>query len=62
MGRGDVSSQVTWDQGGQVSTTQKEGFQVSKGGISKGNWQEGLARGCALTQYCRSVCMYHNIV
>ncbi len=30
-------------------TTQKEGFQVSKGGISKGNWRKGLSRGCALT-------------
>jgi hypothetical protein len=29
-GEGEVSSRVTWDQGGQDSTTQKEGFQVSK--------------------------------
>jgi hypothetical protein len=39
MGR-EFSSRATWDQGGQDSTTQKEGFQVSKRefarGISKG--------------------------
>ncbi len=39
-GEGEVSSQATWDQGGQDSTTRKEGFQVSKRelarGISKG--------------------------
>ncbi len=44
-GEREVSSRVTWDQGGQDSTTQKEGFQVSKGGIGEGNWQRGLARG-----------------
>ncbi len=29
-GEGEVSSRVTWDQGGQDSTTRKEGFQVSE--------------------------------
>jgi hypothetical protein len=28
---GEVSSRATWGQGGRDSTTQKEGFQVSKG-------------------------------
>jgi hypothetical protein len=35
-GEGEVSSQVTWDQDGQDSTTQKEGFQVSKGELARG--------------------------
>jgi hypothetical protein len=29
---GEVSSRATWGQGGRDCTTQKEGFQVSKGG------------------------------
>jgi hypothetical protein len=29
--KGEVSSRVTWDQGGQDCITPKEGFQVSKG-------------------------------
>jgi hypothetical protein len=52
-GEGEVSLRATWDQGGQDSTTQQEGFQISKRelarGIGKRDWQEGLARGCALT-------------
>jgi hypothetical protein len=28
--------QVTWDQGGRDSTTQKEGFQGSKGELARG--------------------------
>ncbi len=35
-GEGEVSSRVTWDQGGQDSTTQKEGFQVSKRDLARG--------------------------
>jgi hypothetical protein len=40
-GEGEVSSRVTWDQGGQDSTTQKEGFQVSK----RESWQRGISKG-----------------
>jgi hypothetical protein len=40
-GEGEVSSRVTWDQGGQDSTTQKEGFQVSK----RESWQKGISMG-----------------
>jgi hypothetical protein len=41
-GEGEVSSRVTWDQGGQDRTTSKEGFQVSKRDLRKrGNWQKG---------------------
>ncbi len=29
--KGEVSSRVTWDQGGRDRITPKEGFQVSKG-------------------------------
>ncbi len=39
---GEVSSRPTWGQGGRDCTTQKEGFQVSKGGLKrelKGNQQ-----------------------
>ncbi len=35
-GEGEVSSRVTWDRGGQDSTTQKEGFQVSKRELTRG--------------------------
>jgi hypothetical protein len=35
-GEGEFSSQVTWDQVGQDSTTQKEGFQVSKRELARG--------------------------
>jgi hypothetical protein len=35
-GKGEVSSRVTWDQGGQDSTTQKEVFQVSKRELARG--------------------------
>jgi hypothetical protein len=35
-GEKEVSSRVTWDQGGQDSSTQKEGFQVSKRGEKRG--------------------------
>ncbi len=42
-GEGGVSLQATWDKGGQDSTTQEEGFQVSKRelarGIGKGDLQ-----------------------
>jgi hypothetical protein len=40
---GKVSSRATWGQGGQDRTTQREGFQVSKG-ESKGN-QRGASKG-----------------
>jgi hypothetical protein len=40
-GCGGVSLQAIWDQGGQDSTTQEEGFQVSKRELAKGN-KEGL--------------------
>ncbi len=40
-GEGEVSSRVTWDQGWQDSTTQKEGFQVSK----REGWQKGISKG-----------------
>jgi hypothetical protein len=56
-GEGNVSSRVSWDQGAQDSTTQKEEFQVSKRGISK-----GTNKGLRLDLMLRSVCMYHNIV
>jgi hypothetical protein len=36
---GEVSSRATWGQGGRDHTTQKEGFQVSKGGL-KGELKE----------------------
>jgi hypothetical protein len=36
-GEGGVSLQATCDQGGQDSTTQEEGFQVSKRELAKGN-------------------------
>jgi hypothetical protein len=39
-GEGEVSSRATWDQGGQDSTTRKEGFQVSKKGIKRGTNRE----------------------
>jgi hypothetical protein len=43
---GEVSLQATWDQGGRDCTTQKEGFQVSKGNLRKGkNWQGEMAKG-----------------
>ncbi len=48
-GEGEVSSRVTWNQGGQDSTTQKEGFQVSKGGIGKRKSARGVKRECAIT-------------
>jgi hypothetical protein len=35
-GEGGVSLQATLDQCGQDSTTQKEGFQVSKGELARG--------------------------
>jgi hypothetical protein len=44
-GEGEVSSQATWDQGGQDRTTQKEGFQVSKRDLRKGrDWQWKIAK------------------
>jgi hypothetical protein len=60
-GEGEVSSRVTWDQGGQDSTTQKEGFQVSKGeltrGVSKGLRLTNIANLC--TVY---ICTYIYII
>ncbi len=35
-GEGEVSSRETWDQGGKDSTTQEEGFQVSKRELARG--------------------------
>jgi hypothetical protein len=49
-GEGKVSSRVTWDQGGQDSTTQKEGFQVSKREVGKGESARGVKRKCAITE------------
>ncbi len=41
---GEVSSRATWDRGGQDSTTQKEGFQVSKRELARGIGKGELAR------------------
>ncbi len=61
-GEGEVSSRVTLDRGGQDSTTQKEGFQVSKGG----NWQRESARGvkreCSITETAKPIHVYHIII
>jgi hypothetical protein len=40
-GKGEVSSRVTWGQGGQDRITPKEGFQVSKREMEgvKGKWK-----------------------
>jgi hypothetical protein len=35
-GEGEFSLRATWDQGGQDSTTEKEGFQVSKRELARG--------------------------
>jgi hypothetical protein len=51
-GEGEVSSRVTWDQGGQDSTTRKEGFQVSKRELAR-----GVARGCAFINIA-NLCVY----
>jgi hypothetical protein len=48
-GEGEVSLRATWDQGGQDSTTQKEGFQVSKGKGDKGESARGIKGECAIT-------------
>jgi hypothetical protein len=42
-GKGEVSSRVTWGQGGQDRITPKEGFQVSKSERKESNRE--LARG-----------------
>jgi hypothetical protein len=56
-GEGEVSSRVTRDQGGQDSTMQKEGFQVSKRGTnretSKGSKKEELRHNLTLPIYVR---------
>ncbi len=44
-----VSLRATWDQGGRDRATQKEGFQVSKGELAKGNQQRGIKKDCAIT-------------
>jgi hypothetical protein len=52
-GEGEVSLRANWDQGGQDSTTQEEGFQVSKRElarvIGKGKPARGIKRDCAIT-------------
>ncbi len=56
--KGEVSLQATQDQGGRDRTTQKEGFQVSKGELAEGNQQgekEGLRCDIALLIY---ICVY----
>ena len=60
-GKGEVSLQVTWGEGGQDRFTPKEGFQVSKREW-KGSNRE-LARGvkqgdCAITCVVKSVYVY----
>ncbi len=42
FGEGEVGSRATWGQGGRDRTTQREGFQVSERGISKGSKRGGL--------------------
>ncbi len=57
--KGEVSLQATWNQGGRDRTMQKEGFQVSKRELAKGN-KEGLRNDVALLIY---VCVsYQRIV
>jgi hypothetical protein len=63
-GEGKVSSRVAWDHGGQDSITQKEGFQVSKRELAKGN-QQGEHKGNApqlrlLNLY--NIHVYHIII
>jgi hypothetical protein len=55
-GEGEVSSRVTWDQGGQDSTTQKEGFQVSTGELAR-----GVSKGMRLTNTA-NLCIYIYII
>ena len=64
-GKGEVSLQVTWGQGGRDRITPKQGFQVSKKGmegkqqgISKGSKTRGLRHNLC----CQSVYMYIIIV
>ncbi len=57
---GEVSSRAIWGQGGRDRTTQKEGFQVSKGGVEE-RIQQGTSKGskkgdCAIT--ILSICIY----
>ncbi len=61
--KGEVSLQVTWDQGGQGRITPKEGFQVSKG--NKRGSQRRIARGakrenCATICVMNCICVYNN--
>jgi hypothetical protein len=61
--KGEVSLQVTWDQGGRDSITPKEGFQVSKREREDNNGE--LARGAKTGELHRKVlstciCVYNN--
>ncbi len=49
--KGEVSLQVTWDQGGQGRITPREGFQVSKGEVS-GNSKGSKKGGLRYNLYC----------
>ncbi len=49
---GEVSLRATWGQGGQDRTTQREGFQVSKG-ESKGN-QRSASKGSKKMGLCHT--------
>ncbi len=48
-GEGEFSLRATWGQGGQDSTTQKEGFQVSEKGTDKGTSKGSKKGNCAIT-------------
>ncbi len=61
--KGEVSLQVTWDQGGRDRITPKEGFQVSKREREESNGE--LARGakqgnCAIIVLSICICVYNN--
>ncbi len=64
--KGEVSLRATWGQGGRDRTTQKEGFQVSKGngrgtdrGTSKGSKKGELRHNLILSINVR---VYNNCV
>jgi hypothetical protein len=59
-GEGEVSSQVTWDRGGQDSTTQEEGFQVSKRELARGI-RRGINKGLRL-DLVLLICVYTYII
>jgi hypothetical protein len=62
-GKGEVSLQVIWGQGGQDRITQKEGFQVSDREWKGSN--RGLARGvkqgdCTIIMLSTCIHVYNN--